>query len=92
MQNDKLSLYLREVLAFSLKLHTSLESPKEVLSSWYSDPDFRKNAREKADNLLQMLEDSGVKLRKANSNKLNEAIDTMRTIPSQTAYTDDELK
>lgn len=86
---EKIDLYLREAFAYNLNVFMS---PDNVKANWYGNAEYRKSAREKADVLIKALNDSGVKLSKLSSQALTTTITDLQTIPSQKAYTDDELK
>jgi hypothetical protein len=86
---EKIDLYLREAFAYNLNAFMSTD---DVKANWYGNAEYRKTAREKADVFIKALNDSGVKLSKLSSQALTTTITDLQTIPSQKAYTDDELK
>lgn len=85
MDNDKTDIQVREALAFHLfTLNPPVRDNFE--EAWRSEPQYRNTFRAQAEAFMVVLKDSGLRVAKASSKKLEARIDRLVTAPARTAY------
>jgi len=78
---------LKEVLANTL----FATGDNAEVDTWRSDGDVRNAYRRIADEFLESLTEAGLRVSVKNSKKVDEALETIITVPAVHAYTLDEL-